>query len=59
MICGSAAGSTICQSISRSLAPILRADQSSSRSTPWMAMTVAAITGKMASMTMMVILDTS
>ena len=59
MICGSAAGSTICVSSSRLLAPMLRADQINSRSTPWMAITVAAITGKMASMTMMVILETS
>ena len=59
MICGEAAGSTIWVNNSRLLAPMLRADQINSFSTPWMAMTVAAITGKMASTTMMVILDVS
>ena len=59
MICGSAAGSAICQSSSRSLAPMLRADQISSRSTPRMPMTVAVTTGKIASSTTIEIFETS
>ena len=38
---------------------MLRADQINSRSTPWMAITVAATTGKMASNTIIVILEMS
>ena len=59
MICGSAAGSEICHSSSRSLAPMLRADQMSSCSTPRMPTMVAVITGKIASNATMVILEVS
>ena len=59
MICGKAAGSTICHSSSRSLAPILRADHSRCRSTPRMPTIVAVTTGKMASSTTMAILEVS
>ncbi len=59
MICGSAAGKTTSCSSSRSLAPRLRADHSSSRSTASVAAMVAVITGKMASKTTIEIFDRS
>ena len=54
-ICGKAAGSMICQSSCRSPAPMLRADQIKWRSTPWKPRIVAVTTGKIASMTTIVI----
>ena len=58
-ICGNAAGSAICHTTSRSLAPILRADQISSLSTAAMPASVAVTTGNIASNTTMEILETS
>jgi hypothetical protein len=58
-ICGSAAGSMICQTSARPPAPMLRADQTSSRSTPCRPARVAVTTGKIASSTTMAILVTS
>ena len=59
MICGSAAGNTTSCNSSRSLAPRLRADQRSSRSTASVAAMVAVTTGKMASNTTIEIFDRS
>jgi hypothetical protein len=58
-ICGKAAGNMICQTSSRLVAPMLRADQMNSRSTPCRPMMVAVITGNTASTTIIMILDMS
>ena len=59
MICGSAAGNTTSCSNSRSLAPRLRADHRSSRSTASVAAMVAVTTGKIASNTTIEIFERS